>query len=183
MQAETLHDVRAQGHKLMAVCRHVTCRHQQTTDLDRLIQSVGPSQMLIPQRAEQHFTDKMRCPSCKRRGMNLFVDPAPPKPTKFASRPLRSEPNYRVMNCGLAPYSQFDMIATADNLMVAKSAFYAASHFYPKHRVTLMQGALLMGDSRQEMPQVMLPETFTQMREAEQNMATRIVPPLQTKVD
>ncbi len=184
MPVETLHDVRVHGHHLVAVCRHAGCRHRHTTDLDRLINSVGPGQALLPERGEQHFTDKMRCPSCKRRGMNLWLEPQAPKRRILGGggptiKP--SEPNYRIINCGEAPYSRHEMIATADNLMVAKEAFYAAAHFYSKHRVTLMQGALLMGDSTKEMPKPTPPERILELRQAEMEMGTRKVPPLVQK--
>lgn len=176
MSIQTLDDVRRGGHGLIAICRHTTCRYQRDIEIDRLIGRVGGKQKLLPVRSELHFTDQMRCPSCKRRGMNLWVEPSFPKVVPSP------EPNFRVMDHGEAPYSGHDMIATANNLMVAKGAFFAAAHFYRERRITLMQGAFVVADSKVQMPEVMLPERYYDLRQGEAEMGRRTIPKLVPKV-
>jgi hypothetical protein len=171
MVIETLRDVRSGGHRLVAICRNPTCRHRQLSDVDRLINSVGPSQQLLPARSELHFTDRMRCPSCKRRGMSLWVDYVPPKAAPSPARKTTVEPNYRVIDQGSThPYGS-TVIATADNLMVARAAYAAAVHFYGDHWITLLQGAFVIADSKQDgPPEVMQAEEYRSMRAAEASM-------------
>lgn len=171
MMVDTLLEVRSAGHQLLAVCREVQCREKHPVDLDRLIGRLGARTQLIPERGQMHFTDRMRCPRCRRSGMNLWIEPSAPKSLRG------KEPNFRVTDHGEAPFSRYDMIATADNLMVAKGAFYAAAHFYRGRRITLMQGALVIDDTRVKMPEPMPPERFYAMRDGERNLGIRIMAP------
>lgn len=141
-------------------------------DLGRLIDSVGPSAGLLPQRSELHFTDKMRCQACKRRGVNLWVDVKPPKLKPTPATRKASEPNYRLIDQGKAhPYPE-TMIATADNLMVARAAYVAAVHFYGDHWVSLRQGSFVVADNRQDgPPRVMQADEYRMMREVEAGTA------------
>lgn len=165
---ETLDDVRNGGHCLVAFCRHTNCRHKKDVDVHRLIQRVGARQMLVPYRAELHFSDKMRCPSCKRMGMNLWLVPAPPRVKLFASVEPPKQSNFTVVDCGRAPHTGDEVIATSDNLMVGRGAYAAAALFYPDRRILMKQGAFLMEDSKSGAPlRIMTAEDFANMREAE----------------
>lgn len=175
----TLGDVREGAHDLVAVCRWMGCRHRSRVDLPRTIQSVGISQALYPERAEVHFTDRMRCPSCKRRGMNLWLIPYVPKRKPVAPIIPTKEPNYRVISHGRHYPPDFQMIATADNLFVAKGAYAAAAHFYEGHWISLMQGAFLMDDNRRDgQPQIIQAEEYKRMREAESRLSALGMRPL-----
>lgn len=167
----TLGDIRDGKHELVAICRYSGCRHRRTVDLPRTIQSVGESQPILPERAEVHFTDRMRCPSCKRRGVTLWVTPYIPKKKPVAPPRKEKLPNYRVVNHGKHYPYDFDMIATADNLFVARAAYSAAAHFYDGHWITLMQGAFLMDDNKRDgPPAIMLEADFKRVREAESGL-------------
>jgi hypothetical protein len=169
--SNTLGDLQSAGHSLFAVCRHSTCRHSKEIDVPRLIQSIGPHHYLLPDRSELHFSDKMRCPSCKRRGVNLWLRPAEPKKTVFAPAPPK-QPNFTIVDHGTAPYAGHEVIATADNLMVGKGAFAAAALFYRDRRISLKQGAFVLADSKDGKPiDVMTAERYIAMREGEAHMA------------
>lgn len=167
----TLGDVRAGNHALEAICRYSGCRHRCRVDLPRTMQSVGANQPIHPARSDAHFTDRMRCPACKRRGMNLWLVPYVEKQRSVAPIPPPKHPNYRVINKGRhAPYD-FEMIATADNLFVARAAYAAAAHFYDGYWITLMQGAFLMDDSKRDgLPMIMLGEDYKRVRAAESGL-------------
>ncbi|WP_108462387.1 hypothetical protein [Devosia naphthalenivorans] len=83
-----------------------------------------------------------------------------------------SNPNFRVIDHGQTfPYA-FDVIATANNLMVARGAYVAAALFYPNRWITLMQGAFVMNDSKQEGPPKPIgADEYAAMREAELSLA------------
>lgn len=169
---QTLGEVRDGGHKLVAFCRHTNCRYQKVVDVDRLIQRVGTRQFLIPERAELHFSDKMRCPSCKRFGMNLWPRYAQPKTKLVASTPPPKQPNFTIVDHGRAPFTGHEVIATADNLMVGRGAFTAAALFYADRRISLKQGAFVLADSKDGKPiEVMTAERYIEMREAENKLA------------
>lgn len=179
---ETLEDVRMGGHHLSAICRHANCRYRKEVDVSRLIQRVGARQCLVPARAELHFTDQMRCPSCKRRGMNLWLRPNAPTVKLFAESPPAKQANFTIVDCGRVPYSGHDVIATADNLMVGKGAWAAAALFYGDRRITLKQGAFVVADSKDGKPiDVMTAERYTGMREGEAQMAGIMPRPKDTK--
>lgn len=168
MPATTLDDVYRQGHHLFAICRQSTCRHRKEIDVARLVQSIGPRHPLVPERSDLHFSDKMRCPSCKRRGVNLWLEPATPKREALPKASVAKHPNFTVVDHGRAPFSAHEVIATADNLMVGKGAWAAASLFYGDRRITLKQGAFVVADSKDGTPiDVMTAERYTSMREAE----------------
>lgn len=169
--ANTLGDLQSAGHSLFAICRHSTCRYCKEIDVPRLVQSIGPHHYLLPTRSEQHFTDKMRCPSCKRRGVNLWLRPAEPKKQVKASAPPK-QPNFIIVDHGMAPYAGYEVIATADNLMVGKGAFAAAALFYGDRRISLKQGTFVLADSKDGTPiDVMTAERFIAMRESEAQMS------------
>jgi len=169
VRIETLEDVRNGGHLLIAFCRHTNCRYQKEVGVDRLIQSVGARETLLPVRAELHFSDQMRCPSCKRRGMNFFVRPSTGRKEIFTKSAPPKQPNFEIVNCGRAPFSDHDVIATSDNLMVGRGAYVAAAMFYPDRRVVLKQGAFVVADSKDGSPiEFMTAAEFAAMREGEE---------------
>lgn len=166
--SNTLGDVQDAGHSLFAVCRHANCRHSKEIDLPRLIQSIGPHHYLLPDRGELHFSDKMRCPSCKRRGVNLWLRPAEPKKQVFTPTPSK-QPNYEIKDWGKDhPHAVCTTIATADNLFVARGAYIAAAGFYFDRRLTLQQGAFVLSDTKRDgLPKVMTHEDFKKLRALE----------------
>lgn len=169
--SNTLGDLLSAGHSLFAVCRYANCRYTKEIDAPRLVQSIGPHHTLLPDRGELHFSDKMRCPSCKRRGVNLWLRPAEPKKQVVAPSPSK-QPNFTIVDHGTAPYARHEVIATADNLMVGKGAFAAAALFYADRRISLKQGAFVIADSKDGSPiDVMTAERFIAMREGEAQMA------------
>lgn len=164
---KTLDDVQKGGHELIALCRDTRCRFRKTIDLRRLIMNVGGWHQLLPKRGEPHFSDRMRCPSCKRMGMSLWLEPRLPPPR------ASSEPNFRVLDWGRTyPYSTFTMIATADNLMVARGAYVAAVLFYPDKWITLQQGAFVVEDSKRDgIPKHLTAEDYKIMRDGEMSLS------------
>lgn len=153
------------GHRILAVCRDPSCRHRREVDLERLIGRLGARAKLLPEPQAPHFTDRMRCPLCKRMGMFLWLEMrlVPPRTSK--------EPNFAIVDRGTGAADGFTMIATADNLMIGRGAYTAAALFYPERRITLQQGAFVVEDSRIRVPTPMTAEKFEQMREAERSLA------------
>lgn len=187
--SNTLGDLLSAGHSLFAVCRHSTCRYSKEIDVPRLVQSIGPHHYLLPIRSEQHFSDKMRCPSCKRRGVNLWLRPAEPKKQVRASPPSKV-PNYEIKDWGKEyPFAGCTTIATADNLFIARGAYIAAAGFYFDRRITLQQGAFVLGDSKQDgLPKVMTHEDFKKLRAIESGTLSleemeAIAPLIETKAN
>lgn len=175
----TLQDVRSGPHKLYAVCSNSACRHSKKVDVERLIKRVDVRTPLLPQRGISHFSESMRCPSCRRRGMYLWVDPAEVKREILQRAAPEKQANFRIIDHGPSPYNGHETIATADNLMVARGAYVAAALFYPGRRVTLTQGAYVVQDSvRDGAPTPMSAARYTEMRQVEADMSNRIIPPL-----
>ena len=170
--SNTLGDLQDAGHSLFAVCRYAGCRYSKEVDVSRLVQSIGPHHYLLPNRGELHFSDKMRCPSCKRRGVNLWLRPAAPRAKQIPQVVPSKLPNFTIVDHGRAPYAGHEVIATADNLMVGRGAFVAAALFYADRRISLKQGAFVLADSKDGKPiDVMTAGRYTEMREAEARMA------------
>ncbi|WEK05795.1 MAG: hypothetical protein P0Y65_05935 [Candidatus Devosia phytovorans] len=118
---------------------------------------------------ERHFTDSMRCDHCRWRGVYLWVEPAEQKRQILQKSGPDKSSNYQVRDWGQSyPYNASVIIATADNLFVARGAYIAAAGFYFDHRITLQQGAFVMGDTKRDgLPNVMTHEDFKRMREIE----------------
>lgn len=166
MSVKTLNDVLVGNHSLYATCRHAPCRFRREADIERLIARLGVRTPLLASPGQVHFSDLMRCPSCKRMGMDLWLEYRAPPSSKAA------QPNYRVLDWGVYPHATFSMVATADNLFVGRAAFIAAAYFYPAHKVTFQQGAFLILDSKAEpIPEQMTPGQFEEMRQAEMGLA------------
>lgn len=172
MPVKTLGDVRAQGQHLYAICRHGACRYQKEIDVTRLVQSIGPTHNLVPDRSSPHFSDRMRCPSCKRRGVNLWMEPGPVRLTTTSPKTVAKQPNFKIIDAGRAPYNGREAIATADNLMVARGAYSAAALFYPDRQILLKQGTFVLEDSKDGKPIVQMSKAdFDIMREAEASLS------------
>jgi hypothetical protein len=166
----TLSSIRTAQHSLVAICRHEACRYSREVEIDRLMGRVGYRVKAVPDPGQKHFTDHMRCPSCKRMGMNLWLIPA----TSAEQRSEPANPNFRVIDRGENHPYTFEMVATANNLMVARGAYVAACLFYPRRWFSLMQGAFVVHDNRQDgPPKPMQPEDYKSMREAENDMSRR----------
>lgn len=99
--------------------------------------------------------------------MWLWLEPYYPKP-----RPTVG-PNFTIVDQGVgAPYNDYLVVATAENLMVARAAYVAAALFYPSHRIILKQGALLIADSLVDGPPEVAPaEDYAQMRKTDNRLA------------
>lgn len=163
---KTLDDVLNGGHKLIAICRHQTCRHRREVDLHLLLGRVSGQEALLPEPG-QHFSDLLRCPACRRMGMALWLEPHFERPAPLP------EPNYRILDWGrFHPFAHARTLATADNLMVGRGAYAAAALFYRDHRVTFMQGAFLIADSKRDgLPVPETAEDYQRIREAEAGLA------------
>lgn len=160
----TLDEVIQDGHDIVAVCRDPDCRHSRYVDLRRVIGRLGGRTPLLPQAGKQHYSDRMRCPACKGRGMFVWF-----QPKVEVSKP-RKQPNYIVVDRGsIYPFDQFNIIATADNLMVARGGYNAAAMFYHNHEITLQQGTYIIMDSRRDgLPKPLTLHNYKEMREMEQ---------------
>ena len=89
------------------------------------------------------------------------------------------QPNYIIVDRGMTyPFGDFNIIATADNLMVARAGYSAAAMFYDKHEITLQQGTYIIMDSRRDgLPRPMTLHNFQEMREMEREVNSRSVLP------
>lgn len=159
----TLDEVQEDGHAIIAVCRRPECRQAKVVDLTRIIGHLGRKTPLLPQPGREHYSDRMRCPACKRRGMFVWFQP---KIIEFSPERL---PNYRIIDHGSAyPFGSFTVIATADNLMIARAGYTAAAMFYHGHMITLQQGTYVIIDSKRDgLPPMLTLENYTEMREME----------------
>lgn len=173
----TLDEVDQDGHDIVAVCRDPGCRHARYVDLHRMIERLGGRTPLLPQPDQQHYSDRMRCPACKSRGMFVWFQPKleVPKPTK--------QPNYIIVDRGsIYPFDQFNILATADNLMVARGGYGAAAMFYHNHEITLQQGTYIIMDSRRDgLPRPLTLHSYKEMREMEQQLNSVSVPAEQSE--
>jgi len=162
----TLDEVQQDGHDIIAVCRDQGCRHARYVDLDRVIKRLGGRTPLLPQPNQAHYSDRMRCPVCKGRGMFVWFQP---KVQKSKAQP---QPNYIVVDRGSAyPYGEFNIIATADNLMVARAGYSAAAMFFSNHEITLQQGTYILMDSRRDgLPKPLTLQNFKEIRQMEQEL-------------
>jgi len=165
----TIEDVQAGGHALYAICRNAGCRHCKKVDVQRLLHAVPAQARLRPGPNERHFTDSMRCEHCRWRGVYLWVEPAEQKRQILQKSARDERSNYEIKDWGQShPYTTCVTIGAADNLFVARGAYIAASGFYSDHRITLQQGAFVIGDSKRDgLPEVMTHEDYTRMRAIE----------------
>ena len=94
-----------------------------------------------------------------------FSVPPPPNSELHHRRPQRD-------------VGEFNSIATADNLMVARAGYSAAAMFYDKHEITLQQGTYIIMDSRRDgLPRPMTLHNFQEMREMEREVNSRSAQP------
>ena len=169
----TLDEVQQDGHQIIAVCRNAACRHARVADLGRMISRLGGKTPLLPLPDREHYSDRMRCPACKGRGMFVWFQPKLQRPVAV------KQPNYIIVDRGATyPFSEFNIIATADNLMVARAGYSAAAMFYDKHEITLQQGTYIIMDSRRDgLPRPMTLHNFQEMREMEREVNSRSAQP------
>ncbi|MET3924626.1 hypothetical protein [Devosia sp. 2618] len=164
---KTLMEALNGGHTLIATCRHSACRFRREADIERLSTRLSGRTNLLARPGEVHFTDLMRCPSCRRMGMDLWLE--------FREAPVErnANPNYTIMDCGSTyPYSLKTTVATANNLFIGRAAYIATALFYKERRITLQQGTFVLQDSKREpIPSQMTPEDFQSMRDGEMALA------------
>ena len=162
----TLAEVQQDGHDIIAVCRNKDCRHARYVDLDRMLKRIGANTPLLPQPYQEHYSDRMRCPVCKGRGMFVWFQPKIEKPK------AQRQPNYIIVDRGSTyPYGAFNIIATADNLMIARAGYSAAAMFFSDHEITLQQGTYVLIDSRRDgLPKPLTLQNFTEIRKMEQEL-------------
>lgn len=165
---QTLSNVLNGGHSIIAVCRQPSRRHAKYVDLQRLIGRLGGRTPLLPQPELEHYSDLLRCPVCRKRGMFVWFEP---KVVVSRPDPL---PNYRIIDRGAAyPFNDFNVIAAADNLMVARAGYAAAAMFYSDHNITLQQGIyVIMGSKRDGLPQPLMLHDFKEIRKMEQRLSS-----------
>lgn len=135
----SLGDFKKAGQELIAVCDNIVCRHRWIVDLDKVMEHVGSLHPLIPVRDQKHFSERMLCPECGKRG--AYIWPSDPK----EPAPLFGTLSYLVGEWegkGLV-----NAIARVSHLDVALAAFEAAVAAYPGRRLTLQQGSFLVRDS------------------------------------
>jgi hypothetical protein len=141
----TLDDAATARVQMIAVCHTINCRHTQDVDLQQVIFHVGAATPLVPIKGVAHFSERMRCPACKQRGMFIWVGvPRQPEPI-FGTG---THP-FKVLDWGRGRRGILEReIAILNNLEVAKAAFQVAVRVYPDHHITLQQGIFVMSDSR-----------------------------------
>lgn len=163
----TIGDIINHGHRLIAVCREVTCRQSCYVDLEQMTLHVAPRSEILPVKGVVHFSDRMRCPACGHRGMFIWLEP------KVIAPRLSAQPNFVITDHGRNyPYNEDRAIATADNLMVGRGAYGAAASFYGTNRITLRQGAFVVADSKRDgPPRILLAEDYKAMRDAEDSLS------------
>ncbi|WMT85548.1 hypothetical protein NO932_11480 [Pelagibacterium sp. 26DY04] len=128
----TLGDIRDAGLDMIAVCHNVSCRHTRQVDLGKLIKAVGEMQSLLPIKGQSHFSERMRCPECKHRGMFLWVE-APKEPNPHFSSALA----FRVVQEDRSGFRPMGEVARACNKEVAQAAFEVAEAIYPQSRIEM----------------------------------------------
>ncbi|CDP50722.1 hypothetical protein [Devosia sp. DBB001] len=129
--------------EMIAVCHKVECRHRQKIDLYEVMKYVGAGHKLVPDRGLVHFSERMRCPECKTKGMFVWMEiPLEQLPLYPGDRNA-----YRVLDWGLTEGRLEREVASIHNLEIARAAYDAAVKVYPTHHLTLQQGALLMKDN------------------------------------
>jgi len=133
LQLHTLGHVRESGREMHAICHNVWCRHHQVVDLKKVIDHVGSATPLLPQKGREHFSERMRCPRCKQRGMFIWLDD-PKDPTPFLNEMRAWEVNE------LTQYGTRHTIAMAINANVAAAAMDAAKGEYPKSDFIVQKG-------------------------------------------
>jgi hypothetical protein len=128
----TLKDIKESGLTMVAVCHNVSCRHTKNVDLHALIKAIGEMASLLPVKDQPHFSERMRCPECKHRGMFLWVE-APKTPSPISNSAL----NFRVIAYDrMTAAAQTDVLRAADR-EVAQAGFEVAEAIYPKHRLEM----------------------------------------------
>lgn len=129
----TLKDVRDGGLDLLAVCHNVSCRHTRQVDLDKLIKAAGELASLLPVKDQSHFSERMRCPECRQRGMFIWID-QPKEPNPISVGPLA----FRVITVDReTDRPMFDVLRAGDR-QVAQAGFEMAEAIYPRHKIEML---------------------------------------------
>ena len=139
---QTLGEARDVGQELVAVCHGPECRHRQVIDLDRVIHHIGAGHRLLPVRGIVHYSEKLRCPQCGRRGMFVWLG-EPKFPT-----PVFDEMGHAVNVWDPSGTVLWSTIARSGNSLVARAAYDGARAAYPDRRITLQNGIRVLEDSR-----------------------------------
>ena len=139
---QTLGDAKDIGQELIAICHNPACRHTRLVNLDKVIYHVGAATPLIPLRGKVHFSERMRCPACKHRGMFIWIrEPKFPEPLFDVGA---NQVNIWSKNGGRLEY----VAARTGNILIGRAAFMAALDAYPYQRITLQAGARVIEDNR-----------------------------------
>lgn len=138
----TLGEAREAGLAFVAVCHGVQCRHSQSVDLNQVIYHVGAAHSLMPLRGAIHFSERMRCPKCKSKGMSIWAE------IKQDPEPLVGSMGFSINNWDKMSGSLIGTIAKAGHVTVAEAAFNMAVSQYPGRRITLQEGGLVLRDNR-----------------------------------
>jgi len=138
----TLGDAKEVGQELIAVCHNPACRHRQMVDLASVIHHVGAGHSLIPVRGQLHFSERMRCPVCRTKGMFIWI-----------VEPKFSQPAFDGMGRAVHVWDRtgttlISTIARSGHVQVAQAAYEAAVAAYPDRRITLQDRAMVLHDSR-----------------------------------
>ena len=131
--------------EMVAICHKKECRYRQKVDLREVIQYVGAPHPILPAKGEAHFSERMRCPVCKTKGMFVWIEiPMEELPLYGGNRHL-----YRILDWGRVSGPLERELATSPNLEVARAAFDKARAIYPDKHFSLQQGARVIEDSRE----------------------------------
>jgi hypothetical protein len=131
----TLEDAKRVGQELVAICHNPECRHRRMVDIDLVIRHVGGLHSLTPVRGVVHFSERMRCPRCKHRGMFIWiVDPKFPEPI-FSTM---ANSVHLWNDSGITMYAT---VAQTSNIMIGWAAYRAAISEYPGKRITFQERA------------------------------------------
>ena len=128
----TLGDVREAGLAMLAVCHNKACRYTKPIDLEKLIGAIGSMQSLLPVKDQEHFSERMKCPKCKNKGMFVWVDfPKEPHPHINSALAFRLTAYDR-----LGERSPCDIARIGDR-QIAQAAFEMAEAVYPRSRIEM----------------------------------------------
>lgn len=128
----TLKDVVDGGLDMIAICHSVSCRYTKPVDLTALVRAVGEMASLLPTKGQEHFSERMRCPQCKHRGMFLWLDtPRQPNPHISSSLVFRVVEEDRLGRRGMT-----EIVRAADR-QTAQAAYEVAEAIYPQSQIEL----------------------------------------------
>ncbi len=117
---------------MLAICHNVSCRHTKPVDLPALVKAVGELASLLPVKDQVHFSERMRCPECRHKGMFLWVE-APKEPNPHINSALA----FRVVEEDRTGWRGMQEIVRTADKETAQAAFDVAEAIYPGSKIEL----------------------------------------------